>query len=56
MKFIYESPDGGKTVYRTPIGSDIRQLVNSPESSISLIETIITDDGHVINVVDVQSA
>ena len=55
MKFIYESPDGGKTVYRAPIGSDVRQLMKVRESSLSLIETIVTTDGHVINIVDAKS-
>ena len=33
-KYIYESPDNGKTVYRSPLGSpDERELVSPRESS-----------------------
>ena len=29
-KYIYESPDGGKTVYRREAGSIVREMLNSP--------------------------
>ena len=29
-EYIYESPDGGKTVYRRESGSVIREMLNSP--------------------------
>lgn len=29
-KYIYESPDGGKTVYRRETGSVIREMLTSP--------------------------
>lgn len=52
MKYIYESPDGGKTVYQIPFGSDVRQLIKSPENSIPSTETIITDDGNTIVIIN----
>ena len=44
MKYIYESPDGGKTIYRTVFGSPHvkRELIKG------LPEVDITDDGQVI--------
>jgi len=44
MKYIYESPDGGKTVYRTLFGSNAkRELVTDKEPDVH-----ITEDGLVI--------
>ena len=44
MEYIYESPDGGKTVYRYPIGEyDKRELVPTPGPEVS-----ISDEGVVI--------
>lgn len=39
MKYIYESPDNGKTVYRTPIGVPHakRELVNPDEVFTTLV-------------------
>lgn len=35
MKYIYESPDGGKTVYRHPLGHpDKRELVGGQETVV----------------------
>ena len=40
MKFIYESPDGGKTIYRYPFGHpELKELVDKEP------EIEITDDG-----------
>ncbi len=38
IRYIYESPDGGKTIYRRPMGdydSTVRELVKSPDRDIS---------------------
>ena len=35
-KYIYESPDGGKTVYRRESGSVIREMLTSPSKSNDL--------------------
>jgi hypothetical protein len=44
MEWIYESPDGGTTVYRYPLGCyDKRELVTGKEPN-----THITKDGVVI--------
>jgi len=44
MKYIYESPDNGKTIYRTVFGSPYvkRELIKSQP------EVEVTDDGQVI--------
>ena len=46
MKYIYESPDGGKTVYRRLMGQDKREPVPSDEPDVFIFEdgTIIIDD------------
>ena len=31
MKYIYESPDGGHTVFRREFGSDIKEIVSVDE-------------------------
>ena len=36
--FIFESPDGGKTVYKRELGSNERELIKEPISSVYLIE------------------
>ena len=36
--FIFESPDGGKTVYRRELGSSKRELIKEPISNTYLIE------------------
>ena len=36
--FIFESPDGGKTVYRRELGGNKRELIKEPISSTYLIE------------------
>jgi hypothetical protein len=46
LKFIYESPDNGKTVYQTVLGSDIRTKIKG-EGAID-VEKIITESGNVI--------
>jgi hypothetical protein len=47
VKYIYESPDKGKTVYRRFFGSDKRELVSDNEIEIRISEdgvlTIITE-------------
>lgn len=43
MKYIYESPDKGRTIYRRPIGSNKRELVTDTEP-----EVIISEDGVVV--------
>lgn len=44
MEYIYESPDGGKTVYRYPVGQyDKRERVTDREPKVS-----ISDEGVVI--------
>ena len=44
MEYIYESPDGGETVYRYPIGQyDKRELVPDTGPKVS-----ISDEGIVI--------
>lgn len=35
-KYIYESPDGGKTVYRREAGSVIREMLTSPSKTDDL--------------------
>ena len=43
MEYIYESPDGDKTVYRYPIGQyDKRELVPETEPQV-----MVSDDGTV---------
>ena len=36
--FIFESPDGGKTVYKRELGSNERELIKEPISNTYLIE------------------
>ena len=36
--FIFESPDGGKTVYKRELGSNERELIKEPVSNTYLIE------------------
>ena len=36
--FIFESPDGGKTVYRRELGGSERELIKEPISSTYLIK------------------
>ena len=36
--FIFESPDGGKTVYKRELGSNERDLIKEPVSNTYLIE------------------
>ena len=36
--FIFESPDGGKTVYRRELGGSKRELIKEPISNTYLIE------------------
>ena len=36
--FIFESPDGGKTVYRRELGGNKRELIKEPISNTYLIE------------------
>ena len=36
--FIFESPDGGKTVYRRELGGSERELIKEPISNTYLIE------------------
>ena len=45
-KFIYESPDGGKTVYKREFGeaSSKRELVNLEEFSWPLMKDCITEE------------
>jgi hypothetical protein len=47
MKYIYESPDKGKTVYRRPVGSMKRELVSDVEPAITFTEDgiAILEDG-----------
>ena len=33
-EWIYESPDGGKTIYKRAIGSDEKILVTKPEDNV----------------------
>ena len=42
-KYIYESPDNGKTIYRRPIGSDSREQVSTEPFSWPLMKDCITD-------------
>ena len=52
MKYIYESPDNGNTIYRTPMGVPHakRELITSPlfNDTEKLLELIISDDGVVV--------
>lgn len=43
MKYIYESPDGGKTIYRHPLGRPDERELLTPEPFVS-----VTDEGVVI--------
>jgi hypothetical protein len=47
MKYIYESPDKGRTVYRRPVGSTKRELVSDVEPAITFTEygIAIIEDG-----------
>ena len=43
MEYIYESPDGGKTIYRHPLGfPDKKELITGREP-----ELFVSDDGTV---------
>lgn len=43
MKYIYESPDGGKTIYRYPLGNPDKRELYNPGPVVT-----VTDDGVVI--------
>jgi hypothetical protein len=46
LKFIYESPDNGKTVYQRPLGSNIRIKIKGDDAVG--VEEIVTESGNVI--------
>ena len=54
LKFIYESPDGGKTVYRKPFNSSNRELIREDGKNLEVVEIIITDDGNQIIIVNIK--
>ena len=51
MEYIYESPDGGKTVYRYPLGQhDKRECIKGAD----IPEICVTDEGVVLIKEDIQ--
>ena len=41
MKYIYESPDGGKTVYRHPLGRPDRKELVGQDDEPMIIEGLV---------------
>ena len=44
MSKIYESPDGGKTVYEREFGSSVRKVIEAHGLTMSDINDMATDD------------
>ena len=45
-KYVYESPDGGKTIYRRNLGKyDLRTMIKVSDTAKKKIIDLMTDDG-----------